>query len=245
MSDRIHISYFSDVLCVWAYVAQIRLDELENQFGSEIELTQHFIPIFGSTAHRIGVGWEDRGGFPGYREHVHEICREFPHVDLSPDAWTKTIPTSSAVSHHFIKAVQLLEVDGEIGSETDGASDGGTDGSADEPASGRRVSEVLALRARRSFFRDGEDISDMDRLLALAEEMALPIGAIERKLNGGEAMAALCRDVELRDEYKVEGSPTYVLNQGRQKLYGNLGYRIIEANVQEILSRPDHQASWC
>ncbi len=33
--------------------------------------------------------------------------------------------------------------------------------------------------------------------------------------------------------------------QGRQKLYGNLGYRIIEANVQEILSRPEHQASWC
>ena len=58
-------------------------------------------------------------------------------------------------------------------------------------------------------------------------------------------MAAFCRDIELRDEYRVEGSPTYVLNQGRQKLYGNLGYRIIEANVQEILSRPEHQASWC
>ncbi len=30
MSDRpIRIDYFSDVLCVWAYAAQIRLDELK------------------------------------------------------------------------------------------------------------------------------------------------------------------------------------------------------------------------
>ena len=233
MSDRIQISYFSDTLCVWAYVAQIRLDELEGQFGSEIELTQHFIPIFGSTAHRIGVGWADRGGFPGYSEHVREICREFPHVELSPDAWTKVIPTSSAVSHHLIKAVQLLEVDGEIAAEMDGT------------ASDRCASEELTWRARRAFFRDGQDISDMDCLWGLAEEMELPMGAVEQKLRKGEAMAALCRDIELRDEYRVEGSPTYVLNQGRQKLYGNLGYRIIEANVQEILSRPEHQASWC
>ena len=27
----------------------------------------------------------------------------------------------------------------------------------------------------------------------------------------GEALAALCRDIELRDEYRVEGSPTFIL----------------------------------
>jgi hypothetical protein len=37
-----------------------------------------------------------------------------------------------------------------------------------------------------------------------------------------------------------------ILNQGRQKLFGNVGYRIIEANIQELLreANPD-QASWC
>jgi predicted DsbA family dithiol-disulfide isomerase len=233
MSQKIQVSYFSDTLCVWAYVSQIRLDELESQFGSDIELTQHFIPIFGSTKHRIGLGWEDRGAFSGYSEHVREICGMFPHVELSADAWTKTIPTSSAVSHHLIKAVQLIEGAGELGSEEE-LKDGG-----------RCASEELAWRVRSAFFRDGQDISDMDCLRTLTEEMGLPVRSIERKLDNGEAMAALCRDLELRDEYKVEGSPTYVLNQGRQKLYGNLGYRIIEANVQEILSRPEHQASWC
>ena len=44
----------------------------------------------------------------------------------------------------------------------------------------------------------------------------------------------------------VKGSPTMILNQGRQKLYGNVGYRIIEANIQELLRDPHpDQASWC
>ena len=41
-------------------------------------------------------------------------------------------------------------------------------------------------------------------------------------------------------------SPTFILNEGRQKLYGNVGYRVIEANLQELLKSPDaSQASWC
>jgi hypothetical protein len=37
-----------------------------------------------------------------------------------------------------------------------------------------------------------------------------------------------------------------VLNGGRQKLYGDVGYKIIEANIQELIRdpHPDH-ASWC
>ncbi len=44
----------------------------------------------------------------------------------------------------------------------------------------------------------------------------------------------------------IQGSPTFVLNEGRQKLYGNVGYRIIDANIQEMLREPrTDQASWC
>jgi predicted DsbA family dithiol-disulfide isomerase len=47
--------------------------------------------------------------------------------------------------------------------------------------------------------------------------------------------------------YGVQGSPTYVFNDGRQLLYGNVGYRIIEANVRELLSAPPAEGapSWC
>jgi hypothetical protein len=30
--DRVKISYFTDALCVWAYVSQVRIDELKASF---------------------------------------------------------------------------------------------------------------------------------------------------------------------------------------------------------------------
>ena len=82
-------------------------------------------------------------------------------------------------------------------------------------------------------------------LLDVLDQAGLPTTAIEAKLKSGEAMAEVCRDIELRDEHKIEGSPTYYLNQGRQKLYGNVGYRVVSANLRELLEQPGHQASWC
>ncbi|MCB1319116.1 MAG: hypothetical protein KDK34_02620, partial [Leptospiraceae bacterium] len=64
-------------------------------------------------------------------------------------------------------------------------------------------------------------------------------------LENGEAMAALMRDTQLCQDQGITGSPTIVLNEGRQKLFGNVGYRVIEANIREILRNPGNQASWC
>jgi len=233
MAERIHVSYFSDILCVWAYVSQIRLDELQRQYGQEIEVQHHLIPIFGSTAQRIGEGWAERGGFGGYAAHVAEVCAEFPHVELSPDAWTEVRPTSSAVSHHFLKALQLAEANGAISTEPC------------EEFDGRSFCEEAVWQLRLAFFRDARDVSRFGNIWDILVDLALPVDAIKEQIDSGRAMAALCRDTTLRDEYKIEGSPTYVLNHGRQKLYGNLGYKVIEANVEEVLRRPQDAASWC
>ena len=34
----------------------------------------------------------------------------------------------------------------------------------------------------------------------------------------------------------MQGSPTYILSEGRQILFGNISYGILEANVSELLS---------
>ena len=53
-------------------------------------------------------------------------------------------------------------------------------------------------------------------------------------------------DYQDADKMRIEGSPSFVLNEGRQKLYGDVGFRIIEANIQELLRAPaGDQASWC
>ncbi|TPV95892.1 MAG: disulfide bond formation protein DsbA, partial [Myxococcales bacterium FL481] len=34
-------------------------------------------------------------------------------------------------------------------------------------------------------------------------------------------------------------------NEGRQRLNGNVGFRIIEANVRELLRHTETEHSWC
>lgn len=215
----IEISHFSDVLCVWAYVGQIRVDELRQNYGQQLRFDYRFIPLFADTQQRIGEGWKDRGGFTAFNRHVLEVGEGFGHVSLHPELWLSHQPRSSCQAHLVIKAAQLL------GRES--------------------AAEILSWAIRSAFFRDNKDISQMAVLMEIVEGLSLPVDEIERLIHDGSAMAALFEDIRQRDAHKVEGSPTFVLNQGRQKLYGNVGYRVIDANIQELLSRPHDCASWC
>ena len=232
-SPRIRIHYFTDVLCVWAYLAQIRLDELIKNHSSDIEISYHFMPIFACTEHRIGEGWKDKGGYEAFARHTHKVCEAYPYLNLHKDVWQVNIPKTSATSHLFIKAVQCLVDNAVISNE------------AHAGLQHRTLFEEFVWQVRLAFFQDTRDIGKLGVLMDIAKTQQLPIPAIERILDDGSALAALFRDIELRDEFRVEGSPTYILNEGRQKLYGNVGYRIIEANLHEILKQPKVEASWC
>lgn len=231
--NKVIIDHFSDVLCVWAYAAQIRIDELRREFGEQVQINYHFMPVFGVVEKRIGQGWQDKGGYAGFGEHVHHVCEQFPHVQVCDALWCGEVPKSSASPHLFLKAVQLLEQQGLIGCE------------GQAHCEGRSRFEEMAWQLRLAFFRDNQNIARQDVQLALAKTVGLPTDSLLAALQDGSAMAELCRDMELVEEYKVSGSPSYVLNEGRQKLYGNVGYKVIAANVQEIIAQPDHQASWC
>ncbi len=231
---RITIDYFTDVLCVWAYGAQIRMDELQREFGDHIAITHRFLPLFGATARRIGEGWADRGGFEGFNRHTLEVAAAWDHVSVHPDVWRGCRPASSIVVHLFLKAIQLLEARGEIGAERL------------PELEGRTRFEAAVWQTRLAFFAEARNVCHVDVQRQIAERLELPVEAIRALMENGEAYAALHLDHEAQREYQVPGSPTLILNEGRQRLYGNLGYRVIKANVEELLRDPrSGEASWC
>lgn len=228
----ITIDYFSDVLCVWAYGGQVRLDELEQAFGDKVLVRQRFMQLFADTQTRIGDGWKDKGGFDGFGGHLAEVCAQWEHTHLSAGAWTRCRPTSCVTAHVFLKAAGLCL---------------GLDESDEPQRPQRALLDALARDVRLAFFERAEDISDLSVLMTLLPSSEIPTVDVRRRIDSGEAYAALHHDTELAKQYGVLGSPTYVFNEGRQLLYGNVGYRIIESNVRELLlSAPVEGApSWC
>ncbi|MEP7182149.1 MAG: DsbA family protein [Betaproteobacteria bacterium] len=100
--------------------------------------------------------------------------------------------------------------------------------------------------SRWAFFRDNRDIARWDVQCEIAEALGVDIGVIEDSIHSGSAFAHLAADYQDADRMRIEGSPSFVLDDGRQKLYGNIGFRLLEANIQELLQAPrNNEASWC
>jgi predicted DsbA family dithiol-disulfide isomerase len=230
----VRLDYFSDVLCIWAYGSQVRVDELKRVFAGKVALHYRFIPLFAATAERIGRGWAGRGGFAAFGRHVREVAGQWSHVEVHPKLWEQDVPPSSIPAHLFLKAVQLMQDRGDVSGEPVSEFDS------------RTAFEEAVWRVRCAFFRDARDVASVSVLEDIAAQLGLDVGAIKAMIDCGEAHAALHLDDEAKQQYQVPGSPTFIMDEGRQRLYGNVGYRIIEANVRELLHDPHYgEASWC
>ena len=218
-SSEIVIDYFSDILCIWAWIAQPRLQELSKQWGSKVFVRHHFVDIFGNCQQKIPSSWGAQDGFERFAGHVQQSAEPFDEADVHPEIWRTTRPNSSAQAHLLLRAVGLVAGDEKVA--------------------------AVALRIRRAFFCAAVDISDMEILLELADEEGVDRTAIAQCLRDGRAIAALSSDLRKANELGVRGSPTWILNDGRQILYGNVGYRVLNANIEELIKRPEQEASWC
>ena len=96
---------------------------------------------------------------------------------------------------------------------------------------------ILALGPRSlvgdvQAYLDGED--EQSRLEA-AEALELPRADLEQRLDDGTALAALWEDHNERESLKIQGSPTYLFDGGRARLYGGFGYGILHATVDQLV----------
>ena len=213
------VEYYSDVLCVWAWIAQRRVDELQSAFGTRIELQLHYINIFGDCAGKMAQQWSDRGGYSGFSKHVIESAEPYDSATVNPDVWEKVRPTTSANAHLVLKAVEQI--------------------------AGKDVSATLALALRKAFFVEARDISRLDFLYELVSGFGVASTDIHAVIEDGSAMAALMADYQQAQHWGLKGSPSYLMDGGRQTLFGNVGYRVLHANIEELLRKPATEASWC
>lgn len=222
--DKITIHHFSDILCVWAYISDIRIQELKAKFKDRIEFNFILFPVFGNVRGMIENSWAARGGIAGYAEHVKEVVNQFDHVSVHPGIWIRHTPCSSLPAHLYLSAVRLAE---QAGTVAPGAY------------------EALAWRMRAAFFLEAADISDAGALRSILARQQLPLAEVEAIMASGRAFAQVAGDMQTAYNKNVRSSPTMIFNDDRQRLTGNVGYRIIEANIKELLERPELQHSWC
>ena len=71
----VKVSYFSDALCIWAYIAQARIDAVKEKFGDTVRLNHRFCSVFGKySSQRPLQRGETRVNMPG-STHICETWR--------------------------------------------------------------------------------------------------------------------------------------------------------------------------
>jgi predicted DsbA family dithiol-disulfide isomerase len=216
---KISLTYYSDVLCIWAYIAQARVDEIAHQFPDQVEIDFRFCSVFGDTANNIESAWRKRGGYAGFGQHVLDSVAAFPHLSVNPEIWQNCRPASSAPAHLILKSVQHID---------------------------KKKCAPILIAIREAFFSQCRDIAYWPVLLDIVTQAGISADEIQKVVDQGIAHAALEADMRDQKALLIQGSPSYILNDGRQKLYGNVGYSVIEANIKELLRSPESGlASWC
>jgi predicted DsbA family dithiol-disulfide isomerase len=219
MAKPIVIDYYSDVLCVWAWIAQRRIQELNDKLAEKIELRYHYLDVFGDAINKIPTQWEERGGYTGFARHVHKAASPYPDAPIHPELWKDVRPKTSANAHLILKATELIY--------------------------GKEKSIELALSIRKAFFVDALDIGHLDVLFTLIDAAGMETKRVNNTLSDGRALALLMADYQQAQAQSLKGSPSYIIDNGRQVLYGNVGYRVLLANIKEHINQPTEAASWC
>jgi predicted DsbA family dithiol-disulfide isomerase len=211
---HVRFGYWSDPLCIWAFVAQDKLDRLLAELGQQLEVDYHVLPVFGSVPWRFREGPWQKDGVDGRVAATRRLAEQFGKREVTGECWRGDAPASSWSPGAAIHAVLAAE-------------------GAQLTSAGSAARYQAALR--RSFFVDGQNTAQRSVQLAVAEQLAIPREPIERALDDGSALAQLWEDHNERERLRLQGSPSYVFDGGRAVLYGNFGYGILKATVDELV----------
>ena len=211
---QIEFEYWSDPLCIWAYVAQPKLEAVLEKHGDLLAPRYRVVPVFGSVPQRFTTGsWADKGP-KGRAEATKRVASEHGHDDVNGECWLEDCPASSWAPGLALSAVFRM---------------------VDEGAVSLQQAAQYQWRMRQRFFVNNENVARREVQMSLAEETDIPRAALECRLDDGSAMSALWEDHARRETLGLRGSPTFVFDGGRAMLYGNFSEAVLNATVEELV----------
>ena len=210
----IEFEYWSDPLCVWALVAQPKLEAVLHKHGDLLAPRYRVVPVFGSIPQRFATGsWAERGP-EGLAEATRRVAHQHGLQDVDGGCWLSDCPTSSWSAGAALCAVLGMVEDGTIT---------------------LKVAERYQWRMRERFFLENQNIARRRVQLELAEEVDVPRHVLEDRLDDGTGTRLLWEDHMLRESLGLRGSPTFVFDGGRAMLYGNFSEAVLHATVEELV----------
>lgn len=93
----------------------------------------------------------------------------------------------------------------------------------------------MAKLYRKAFY---VNIVDIHSFLGFVSPKSLNGERIQHHINSGAAMALLMSDYQQAKKLTLTGSPSYIIDSGRQAYYGNVGYHVLSANIEHLLVNP-------
>lgn len=212
--NQIEFEYWSDPLCIWAYVAQSKLEAVLELHGERLAPRYRVVPVFGSIPQRFATGSWSEAGPQGRAEATRRVAQQHQQENVDGACWLHDSPASSWSSGAALALVHHM---------------------VEEQTISRAQAERYQWRMRQRFFEENQNVARRSVQLELAEETDVSRHELERRLNDGEGLAALWEDHARGEKLGLRGSPTFVFDGGRAMLYGNFSEAVLNATVDELV----------
>lgn len=212
--DQIEFEYWSDPLCIWAYVAQPKLEAVLERHGEQLAPRYRVVPVFGSIPQRFATGAWSEAGPQGRAEATRRVASQHQHENVDGSCWLNDCPSSSWSAGAALALVHRMSEDQTIS---------------------RGQAERYQWRMRERFFVENQNVARRTIQLELAEETGVSREVLERRLDDGTGLSALWEDHARRESLGLRGSPTFVFDGGRAMLYGNFSEAVLNATVEELV----------
>lgn len=183
-SRPVRVEVWSDVQCIWCYIASARLRQAVTTYGGEVELVARSFELTPGAPVDIDREHQIRShGMPEERmQEIQAMLSRLTAEEGLPYLPDRIQPTNSHL------ALELLHVADRTGQRSD-----------------------LADRLFTAYFAEGRHLGRVDELVTLAAEVGLDVAQARRALTDRRFAAAVDGDAARARELGARGAPFHVI----------------------------------